>query len=62
MNKEFISNEKKYKDYNNDSSKVWLNYDLNFYNYTDNWLGSKHGSFYRKRRGRWRTYKYAFFV
>lgn len=45
MNKEFISNEKKYKDYNNDSSKVWLNYDLNFYNYTDNWLGSNTAHF-----------------
>lgn len=45
MNKEFIGNEKKYKDYNSDSSKVWINYDLDFYNYTDNFFGSNTAHF-----------------
>ncbi len=45
MKKEFIGNEKKYKDYNNDRSKVWLNYDFDFYNYSDNWLGTNTAHF-----------------
>lgn len=45
MNKEFLGNENKYKDYNNDSSKVYLSYDFDFYNYTDNWLGSNTAHF-----------------
>ncbi|GEM_PF-963349 len=40
MNKEFIGNEEKYKRYNSDSSNVWISYDLDFYNYTDNFFGS----------------------
>lgn len=45
MNKEFIGNEKKYKYYNDDSTKVWLSYDFDFYNYTDNWIGSNTAHF-----------------
>lgn len=40
MNTEFIGNEKKFRYYNSDSSKVWIHYDLDFYNYTDNFFGS----------------------
>ena|SRR5690554_6496238 len=45
MNKEFLGNEKKYKDYNSDSSKVWINYNFDFYNYTDNFFGSNTAHF-----------------
>lgn len=45
INRDFLGNERKYRDYNSDSSKVWLNYDLNFYNYNDNWLGSNTAHF-----------------
>ncbi|WP_153937000.1 hypothetical protein [Riemerella anatipestifer] len=45
MNKEFIGNETKYRYYNRDSSKVWLNYDLEFYNYSDDFFGSNTAHF-----------------
>lgn len=45
MNNEFLGNEKKYKNYNSDSTSVWLNYDFDFYNYSDNWLGSNTAHF-----------------
>lgn len=35
MNHDFIGNESSYKDYNNDSSRVWLYYELDFYEYTN---------------------------
>ena len=38
MNKEFIGDIDKYKYYNEDRSKIWLSYDLKFYQYSDSWF------------------------
>ncbi|MDR6969569.1 hypothetical protein J2X31_003602 [Flavobacterium arsenatis] len=46
MNKEFIGNEEKYKYHSKDGSNVWVGYHyFNFYNYTDNFLGSNTAHF-----------------
>ncbi len=45
MNQEFLGNEEKYRNFNADSSSVSIIYDLDFYNYTDNFLGSNTAHF-----------------